>query len=64
MKSFRKELWFEVEQRRQLLNITPQVEACLKESEIREGLLLCNAMHITPRVAFLSVIQCEGDNSD
>ena len=50
MKSFRKELWFEIVQRRQLLNITPQVEACLKESGIREGLLLCNAMHITASV--------------
>jgi secondary thiamine-phosphate synthase enzyme len=50
MKSFRKELWFEVTQRRQLRNITPQVEACLKESAIREGLLLCNAMHITASV--------------
>jgi secondary thiamine-phosphate synthase enzyme len=50
MKSFRKELWFEIAQRRELLNITPQVEACLKESGIREGLLLCNAMHITASV--------------
>jgi secondary thiamine-phosphate synthase enzyme len=50
MKSFRKELWFEVTQRRQLLSITPQVEACLKESGIREGLLLCNAMHISASV--------------
>src|SRR5678815_3506199 len=50
MKSFRKELWFEIAQRRQLLNITPQVEACLKESGIREGLVLCNAMHITASV--------------
>ena len=50
MKSFRRELWFEVPQRRQLLNITPQVEACLKESGIREGLLLCNAMHISASV--------------
>ena len=50
MKSFREELWFEVAQRRQLLNITSQVEACLKESGVREGLLLCNAMHITASV--------------
>ena len=50
MKSFRKEIGFEVPERRQLLNITPQVEACLKESGIREGLLLCNAMHITASV--------------
>ena len=43
MKSFRKELWFEVSQRRALLNITPQVEQCLLESGIREGLCLVNA---------------------
>jgi secondary thiamine-phosphate synthase enzyme len=47
MKSFRKELWFEVPTRRALINITPKVEACLKESGIKEGLLLVNAMHIT-----------------
>jgi secondary thiamine-phosphate synthase enzyme len=50
MKSYRKELWFEVNQRRQLINITPQVDACLHESGITEGLLLCNAMHITASV--------------
>ncbi len=50
MKSFRKELWFQVPKRRALINITPEVEACLKESGIREGLLLCNAMHITASV--------------
>ena len=50
MKSFRKELWFDIKGRRQLLNITPQVEECLRESGIREGLLLCNAMHITASV--------------
>lgn len=50
MKSFRKELWFEIKHRREYLNITPQVQACLKESGIREGLLLCNAMHITASV--------------
>ncbi len=47
MKSFRKELWFDVPSRRGFLNITPQVEACLRESGIREGLCLVNAMHIT-----------------
>ena len=36
MKSYRKELWFEVTKRRQLLNITPNVEVCLKESGIKE----------------------------
>src|SRR5476649_93187 len=50
MKSFRKELWFEIPERRKLVNITPQVSSALKESGIREGLLLCNAMHITASV--------------
>ena len=50
MKSFRKELYFEVKKRRDFLNITPQVEEALAESGIREGLLLCNAMHITASV--------------
>jgi secondary thiamine-phosphate synthase enzyme len=50
MKNYRKELWFETPTRRQLVNITPQVEECLRESGIQEGLLLCNAMHITASV--------------
>lgn len=50
MKSFRKELWFDTQSRRQLLNITPDVERCLRESGIQEGLILCNAMHITASV--------------
>ncbi|MFZ1056830.1 MAG: secondary thiamine-phosphate synthase enzyme YjbQ [Opitutaceae bacterium] len=50
MKSHRKELWFDVPQRRQLLNITPQVEEALQESGIREGLCLVNAMHISASV--------------
>jgi secondary thiamine-phosphate synthase enzyme len=50
MKSFRKELWFNTPTRRQLINITPDVEACLAESGIREGLVLVNAMHITSSV--------------
>lgn len=50
MKSFRKELWFELPRRRQLVNITPQVEAALQESGVREGLCLVNAMHITSSV--------------
>ena len=50
MKTYRKTLTFETSQRRQLINITPQVEACLHESSIKEGLLLCNAMHITASV--------------
>ena len=50
MKSYRKELWFDTHSRRQLINITPTIEECLRESGIREGLLLCNAMHITASV--------------
>lgn len=50
MKSYRKELWFETASRRQLINITQQLSDCLKESGIGEGLLLCNAMHITASV--------------
>ena len=50
MKSFRKELWFETPGRRAYLNVTPQVEAALKESGIREGIALVNAMHITASV--------------
>jgi thiamine phosphate synthase YjbQ (UPF0047 family) len=47
MKSYRKELWFQIPTRRAFVNITPQVEECLKESGINEGFILCNAMHIT-----------------
>jgi secondary thiamine-phosphate synthase enzyme len=50
MKSYRKELWFEIRKRRELINITPQVEECLKVSGIQEGLCLVNAMHITSSV--------------
>jgi len=50
MKTYRKELWIETTRRRQLINITPEVNQCLKESGISEGLLLCNAMHITASV--------------
>jgi len=50
MKSYRKELWFNTNNRRQLLNITAQVQQCLEESGIKEGMLLCNAMHITSSV--------------
>lgn len=50
MRNYRKELWFETPRRRAFINITPQVAACLQESGIREGLLLCNAMHITASV--------------
>jgi len=50
MKSYRKELWFEAPTRRALINITPEVKACLAESGVREGLALVNAMHITASV--------------
>jgi secondary thiamine-phosphate synthase enzyme len=50
MKSYRKELWFNTRTRRELINITPQVEQCLEESSIKEGLCLVNAMHITASV--------------
>ena len=50
MKSYRKELWFNTANRREFINITPQVEQCLQDSGINEGLLLCNAMHITAGV--------------
>ena len=50
MKSYRKELWFNVPARRAFINITRQVEECLRESGIREGLVLVNAMHITASV--------------
>jgi secondary thiamine-phosphate synthase enzyme len=50
MKSYRKELWFNVPSRRAFINITPQVEECLLESGVKEGLVLVNAMHITASV--------------
>jgi secondary thiamine-phosphate synthase enzyme len=50
VKSYRKELWFETTRRREYINITSEVEGCLAESGIREGMLLCNAMHITASV--------------
>lgn len=50
MKTYRKELWFNVKKRRELINITPDVEKCVKESGVKEGLVLCNAMHITASV--------------
>ena len=50
MKSYRKELWFNVPTRRAFVHITPQVEECLRESGITEGLVLVNAMHITASV--------------
>jgi len=50
MKSYRKELWFEVPTRRAFINITPKVEHVSKRVEIKEGLVLVNAMHITASV--------------
>jgi len=50
MTSYRKELWFNVPKRRAFVNITPQVRECVRESGVREGLVLVNAMHITASV--------------
>ncbi len=50
MKHYRRELFFQVPSRRALINITPEVEKCLEKSKIQNGLLLCNAMHITASV--------------
>jgi secondary thiamine-phosphate synthase enzyme len=50
MKSYRKELWFKTESRREFVNITTQVEHAIRQSGIQEGLVLINAMHITASV--------------
>ncbi len=50
MKSYRQELWFNIPTRRAFVNITPQVEECVRESGVQEGLVLVNAMHITASV--------------
>lgn len=50
MKSYKKELWFQTKTRRDFINITGELKSCLAESNITEGLLLCNAMHITASV--------------
>jgi len=50
MKSYRKELWLNVPERRGFVNITPQVADCVRESGIKEGLCLVNSMHITASV--------------
>ena len=50
MKSYRKELWFQTKTRRAYLNITPEVQEALRESGVKEGLVLVNAMHITASV--------------
>lgn len=57
MKSYRKELWFELPTRRGFVNITPQIGTSLKESGIMEGIILCNAMHITASV-FINDDEC------
>lgn len=50
MRSYREELWFETQTRRAYINITEQVQAAVKKSGVREGLVLVNAMHITASV--------------
>lgn len=50
MKTLRKELWFNLPSRRGLMNITGDVEAAVRESKVKEGLVLVNAMHITASV--------------
>jgi secondary thiamine-phosphate synthase enzyme len=50
MKTYRKELWFETRQRRELINISPTIEDCVNESGVTDGLVLVNAMHITASV--------------
>ena len=50
MKSYRKELWFNINRRRELINITPEIKNCVMESGIMDGLCLVNAMHITASV--------------
>jgi len=50
VKNYRKELWFHTSKRREFINITSQVNKCIKESGIQEGFVLVNAMHITASV--------------
>lgn len=50
MKSYRKELTFNIPSRRGFMNITPQVENAVAESGVKEGIVLCNAMNITASV--------------
>ena len=50
MKTYRKELWFNIPSRRAFINITPEIRRCVDESGIQEGLVLVNAMHITASV--------------
>lgn len=55
MKSFRKELWFNLPARRGFVNITSQVEECLQESGIKDGFILVNTKHITNRIELVHV---------
>jgi secondary thiamine-phosphate synthase enzyme len=50
MKSYRKELWFNTPTRRQMVHITPEIQNCVRESGVQEGMVLVNAMHITASV--------------
>jgi hypothetical protein len=50
IKSYRKELWFNTPTRVSFINITPQIEECIRESSVKDGLVLANAMHITASV--------------
>ncbi len=50
MKSYRKELWFNTTKRREMIHITPDIQECVRESGIKEGFVLVNAMHITSSV--------------
>jgi secondary thiamine-phosphate synthase enzyme len=50
MKSFTRELWFETKKRYEFVNISNELDALVRESGIAEGMLLCNAMHITASV--------------
>jgi len=50
MKTYRKELWFEIPTRRAFINITSDIQKCINESGVTEGLVLINAMHITASV--------------
>lgn len=50
MKSYRQELFFKVDRRRKIINITPEVEKAIVASGVKEGLVLVNAMHITASV--------------
>ena len=50
MKTYRKELWFDIPTRRAFVNITPDVQHCIQESGVTEGIVLVNAMHITASV--------------